>query len=120
MQRDLIGCANATVTSHTITGKIAQKSGYVYIKLSSEILTRRIFGSRREARYVGGQWIDSKARESINMKTVERKGAARVINDCNVLNGTDDFTPVMTAISQASNDVRILRRMCRRMMAAVL
>ncbi|MBX3257680.1 MAG: hypothetical protein KF862_26365 [Chitinophagaceae bacterium] len=66
-----------------------------------------IFGSRREARYVDGQWIDSKSRAAVAMKTVERKGAARVMNDYNKLNGIEDFSPVTSAINKASNDVRI-------------
>jgi len=64
-------------------------------------------GKRHEARYVGGQWIDSRFRNAININDVRRKGAQRIMNDYNTLNGVKDYNPVATAVNNATNNVNL-------------
>ena len=61
-------------------------------------------GRRHEARYVGGQWIDSKSR---NGTSASKKGAQRLMNDYNTLNGDKNFSPVTDAINNATNAVNL-------------
>lgn len=62
---------------------------------------------RHEARYVGGQWIDSKSINAVDINAVKRSGARRIMNDYNTLNGIKDFNPVTDAVNTATNDVRL-------------
>lgn len=62
---------------------------------------------RHEARYVDGQWIDSKSRNAVDINDVKRSGARRIMNDYKTLNGIEDFNPVTDAVNTATNDVRL-------------
>jgi hypothetical protein len=64
-------------------------------------------GKRHEARYVGGQWIDSRSRGQIDINTVSKSGVRRLMNDYQTLNGIDDFDPVTTEINNAVNNVKL-------------
>ncbi|MBL7746164.1 MAG: hypothetical protein JNM19_01945 [Chitinophagaceae bacterium] len=55
-------------------------------------------GQHSEARYVGGQWIDSKTREAIDVDKVSKK-ARRIMNDYTGLNQNSDFDPVTDKIN---------------------
>ncbi len=55
-------------------------------------------GRRREARYVGDQWIDSKTRKAVDIDNVS-KAAKRMMNDYNGLNQISDFDPVTDKIN---------------------
>jgi RHS repeat-associated protein len=56
-------------------------------------------GQRREARYVGDQWIDSKTREAVDANDVSKKSAKRLMNDYSGLNNNSAFDPVTDKIN---------------------
>jgi RHS repeat-associated protein len=63
-------------------------------------------GRRHEARYVGGQWIDARTRNAVNVNGA-KAGARRVMNDYSTLNTISDYNPVTTSINNAANSVNL-------------
>lgn len=64
-------------------------------------------GKRHEARYVGGAWIDSKTRATIDPKSV-RSGTRSIMNDYAKLNSVSAYSPVTDKINGAKNSVNLI------------
>ncbi len=64
-------------------------------------------GKKHEARYVGGQWIDSKTRNALNVNDVSRKGAQRIMNDYSTLNDIRDFSAVTNTVNSSKSNVNL-------------
>jgi RHS repeat-associated protein len=75
------------------TGVVRWRSGFLGL------------GKRHEARYVGGHWIDSKTRGTINTSDVSKGRAREMMSDYAGLNSNKDFNKVTSKINATENNV---------------
>lgn len=64
-------------------------------------------GRTEEARYVNGQWIDSRTRNVIDRNLVSRSGVIRMMQDYETLNGISEFNPVTNRMNTARNLINL-------------
>lgn len=62
------------------------------------------WGKRKEARFVNGQWIDSKTRQAVDVSKAS-KSAQRIMNDYQKMNADTDFDEMTAKINTSATNV---------------